>query len=229
MKRAIYYDTETTGVNPANDRIIEIAAYDAMEKKSFTMLVNPGIPISPEATAIHGITDEMVKESPNFAEVGKAFAAFCEGDVVLLAHNNDAFDRYFLENEAKRHALEFPPWPMIDTLKWARKYRPDLPRHPLQFLRQIYGVAENTAHRALDDVMVLYEIFSVMFDDLPMEKVLELMGTPTKVDFMPFGKYKGKSIKELPADYISWLKKQDILTKSENAPLKQAIEMAFPA
>lgn len=229
-KRGIYYDTETTGVSPANDRIIEIAAYDPVRNLSFNKLVNPGMPIPKEATAIHGITDEMVASAPTYAQVGQEFIDFCEGDVALIAHNNDGFDRYFLENEAKRNGLVNPPWPMIDTLKWARKYRPDLPRHPLQFLRQIYGIKENTAHRALDDVMVLYEIFSVMIDDLSIETVLELLGGQGngKVDVMPFGKHKGKAIKELPEDYVDWLKKQEILTKQENGALKAAIETFFP-
>ncbi len=227
-KRPIYYDTETTGTSPATDRIIEIAAYDPTLQKTFSKLVNPGMPIPEGATAIHGITDAMVAEAPSYAVVGQEFIDFCSGDVVLIAHNNDGFDRYFLENEAKRHGLTMPLWPMVDSLKWARKYRPDLPRHPLQFLRQIYGVKENQAHRALDDVMVLYEIFSIMIDDLPMETVLELINgkTSDKCDVMPFGKHKGKPIKELPRDYVDWLKKQDILTKQENAALKQAIEAA---
>ena len=77
--------------------------------------------------------------------------------------------------KAKRHVLELPNFTMFDTLKWARKYRPDLPRHSLQFLRQVYGVEKNRAHRALDDVMVLYEVFKLMVDDLPLEEALALM------------------------------------------------------
>lgn len=172
--RPIYYDTETTGVKPDKDRIVEIAAFDPVLNKTFVTLVNPGIPIPQEAAAIHGISDAMVATAPNFAEAGKAFAEFCEGEVVLIAHNNDQFDKHFLIHEGKRNGITLPSWPMIDSLKWARKYRSDLPRHSLQFLRQIYGIAENQAHRALDDVVVLHQIFSVMIDDLPLETVLEL-------------------------------------------------------
>jgi DNA polymerase III subunit epsilon len=173
--RAIYFDTETTGINCAKDRIIEIAAYDPTLNRAFQSFVNPKMPIPKEAIAIHGIRDEMVADAPNFAEAGAAFAAFCEGEVALVAHNNEQFDSLFLKHESERHQLTLPKWPMIDSLKWARKYRPDLPRHSLQFLRQIYGIAENRAHRALDDVITLYQVFTLMIDDLPLETVLKLL------------------------------------------------------
>ena len=94
----------------------------------------------------------MVKEAPLFKEVGPQFIEFCSGDVILIAHNNDAFDKLFLEAEFSRAGLPMPHWIFIDTLKWSRKYRTDLPRHSLQFLREAYGIEANQAHRALDDV-----------------------------------------------------------------------------
>ncbi len=220
----IYYDTETTGTRPEDDRIIEIAAYDSDRKQKFSMLVNPGIPIPKEATNIHGITDEMVSAAPTFKEVGAAFVEFCGEDGVLIAHNNDNFDRHFLTHESSRHGITFPKWEMVDTLKWARKYRPDLPRHSLQFLRQIYGIAENQAHRALEDVVVLHQIFSQMIDDLDIATVLELMKDGPQGDTMPFGKYLGKPLSEIPPDYIKWLAKQGAFDKPENSRLKATFE-----
>ncbi|MCH9627979.1 MAG: 3'-5' exonuclease DinG [Chlamydiales bacterium] len=222
-KRLIYYDTETTGVRPEKDRIIEIAAYDPKQKREFEMLINPGIPIPKEASAIHGISDEMVASAPSFAEVGALFIAFCEGETVLVAHNNDNFDKHFLVQECQRHALELPAFPMIDTLKWARKYRPDLPRHSLQFLRGIYGIEANNAHRALDDVVVLHQVFSAMIDDLSVETILELL-SKTEADVMPFGKHQGKPLSEVPSSYLSWLKKEGFFEKPENGSLKAALE-----
>ena len=89
---------------------------------------------------------------PPHQEALTAFAEFCSGDVVLIAHNNDAFDKLFLEAEFQRAGLQMPEWIFIDSLKWSRKYRTDLPRHSLQFLREVYGIEANQAHRALDDV-----------------------------------------------------------------------------
>lgn len=228
-KRPIYYDTETTGTRPEVDRIVEIAAYDPVNNCVFDQLVNPGILIPRDATAIHGITDEMVASMPSFAEIGRAFSEFCGDDCVLIAHNNDQFDRLFLVKEAERHNLKMPNWPMVDTLKWARKYRSDLPRHSLQFLRQIYGVAENQAHRALDDVMVLHQIFSVMIDDLSLETVLSLMEEHNQINnpyptVMPFGKHQGKPLAEVPSTYVVWLKTQGAFDKPDNEKLKKAFE-----
>ncbi|NGX55406.1 MAG: DNA polymerase III PolC-type [Chlamydiae bacterium] len=179
-KRPIYYDTETTGLHSKSDHIIELAAYDPVNNRSFSKLINPGVPIPAAASAIHKITDQMVADAASFAEVGREFIDFCDGEIVLIAHNNDGFDRHFLVAEGERAGITWPAWPMVDSLKWARKYRPDLPRHSLQFLRKIYGVAENNAHRALDDVVVLHQVFSAMIDDLSMEKVLELLDAPNR-------------------------------------------------
>lgn len=223
-KRLIYYDTETTGTRADQDRIVEIAAYDPEKECTFEKLINPGVSIPSEASAIHGITDEMVSSAPSFAEVGAEFIAFCEGEVVLCAHNNDNFDRHFLIHEYKRHALELPSFPMVDSLKWARKYRSDLPRHNLQFLRQIYGIEENNAHRALDDVIVLFQVFSAMIDDLSVETVLELLQNNEEGDVMPFGKHQGKRLSEVPPSYLQWLKKEGVFDKPENASLKAAFE-----
>jgi len=63
-KRPIYYDTETTGIRPDKDRIIEIAAFDPKENKTFHSLIHPGCPIPKEASAIHHIYDETVKDAP---------------------------------------------------------------------------------------------------------------------------------------------------------------------
>lgn len=223
-KRLIYYDTETTGTRPEKDRIIEIAAYDPERNLSFEQLINPGVPIPKEASQIHGITDEMVKEAPSFAQIGKAFFQFCEGEVALVAHNNDQFDSLFLIEESKRHSLNFPAFSMIDSLKWARKYRSDLPRHSLQFLRQIYGIEENNAHRALNDVIVLHQVFSALIDDLSAEIILDLLGTSTQCEVMPFGKHQGKPLNEIPKSYFAWLKGEGAFEKPENAGLKSALE-----
>lgn len=222
--RPIFYDTETTGISPEKDKIIELAAYDPQQDKTFCHLINPQIPIPSEATKIHNITDEMVQTAPLFSEIGQAFSEFCEGDIVLIAHNNDAFDLPFLKYEYQKAQLSFPRWTFLDSLKWARKYRPDLPKHSLQYLRQIYGIAPNQAHRALDDVKILAEVFFLMIDDLSLKAVLQLLNQETKMLRMPFGKHQGKPLEQVPADYVNWLQKNGALDKAENEPLKKAFE-----
>lgn len=222
--RPIFYDTETTGIKAESDRIVEIAAYDPYNDCSLEELVNPGIPIPPEASKVHHITDDMVKDAPTFKEIGQKFIDFCSGDVILIAHNNDAFDVHFLRHEFKRHDLEMPEWRFFDTLKWARRYRPDLPRHALQFLREIYGIEANNAHRALDDVIVLHKVFEFMSDDLDIEQTYSLLSAPRDIKVMPFGKYQGKPLEEIPEDYVKWLAKSEAFDKPENKSLKESFE-----
>lgn len=219
--RPIYYDTETTGIKTDKDRIVELAAYDPVLDRSFEMLINPGCPIPAEASAVHHISDEMVAESPTFDIVAAEFIKFCEGDVVLIAHNNDNFDLPIMRSEFKRHQVEMPEWKFLDSLKWARRYRADLPRHTLQFLREIYGISANNAHRALDDVKVLYQMFSYMIDDLPIDDVMLLINKPIDILHMPFGKYQGKPLQEVPADYLKWLIGSGAFEKPENQELKR--------
>jgi DNA polymerase III subunit epsilon len=221
--RPIFYDLETTGVRPEEDRIVEIAAYDLYRDKRFAMLVNPKRKIPLEASKIHNITDEMVENSPPFSTVALEFIEFCEGSSVLIAHNNDAFDQLFLAAEYKREEISLPKFSYIDSLKWARKYRPDLPRHSLQFLREVYGIEKNQAHRALDDVETLAKVFMFMVDDLPMETVMDLMSGKAKpLTTMPFGKYQGRSLQDVPKDYITWLNKNGVFEKPSNKELKEA-------
>jgi len=223
--RPIYYDTETTGIRNDKDRIIELAAFDPIENRTFCQFINPGFPIPPEATAIHHITDEMIANASSFKDVAESFIAFCPpSETVLIAHNNDAFDKLFLQQEFKRSGLEFPQFRFIDTLKWARKYRADLPRHTLQSLREVYGLPANQAHRALDDVTVLHQVFSAMIDDLSIEKVLELLARPQILSRMPFGKHQGKLLADVPKDYVAWLASSGAFDKAENQELKENFE-----
>lgn len=222
--RPIYYDTETTGVAHERDRVIELAAYDPVNNKTFSQLLNPGMLIPKEASAIHGITDEMVANSPPFKDIAESFIEFCSGDAVLIAHNNDAFDIHFLRACFTNAQMTMPEWKFIDSLKWSRRYRPDLPRHGLQVLREHFGIAANQAHRALDDVLVLEKVFTRMIDDLPMQTVYDLMSRSSKLTHMPFGKYQGKKLAEVPSDYVTWLSKSGAFDKEENLPLKQEME-----
>lgn len=221
--RAIFYDTETTGTRSEKDFIIELAAYDPTLDRSFEQLINPGCLIPAETTAIHHITNEMVAQAPSFAEISDAFIKFCEGDVILIAHNNDTFDYLFLKAEFNRCGRQMPDWKFLDSLKWARRYRKDLPRHTLQFLREIYGIAVNNAHRALDDVIVLHQVFSRMTDDLNIEDVYALLNIPRELQHMPFGKHQGMPLKNLPRSYVTWLQGTGAFEKPDNAELKLSL------
>lgn len=218
--RPIFYDTETTGLNSKTHRVIELAAYDPEQDKTFETFLHPGFPIPADVTAIHGISDEMVKDAPSFSDIAHDFVKFCEGDTVLIAHNNDTFDVHFLRGEFEKSGLPVPQWKFLDSLKWARRYRPDLPKHTLQSLREVYGIPENRAHRALDDVKVLHALFMHLTDDLTIDQVFELLNKPRAIQHMPFGKYQGYLLKDIPKSYITWLSTSGAFEKGENQELK---------
>ena len=185
--RPVFFDLETTGTRPDVDRIVEIAAFDPTSNRTFQQLVHPGIPIPKDASAIHKITDDMVAQAPRFAVAGAEFIKFCSGNVYLIAHNGEQFDVPFLRAECKRSGLVLPQgWGLIDTLKWARKYRRDLPRHSLQYLREHFGIPMNQAHRALDDVLVLHRVFSILTDDLTIEEVAKRADAMKEVAGRPY-------------------------------------------
>jgi len=104
-----FFDLETTGTNIANDRIIEIAVIKAMPNGEVVRkvdLVNPGMPIPPSSSAIHGIYDEDVKDKPTFKELAKDYARFLEG-ADLAGFNILKFDVPMLVEEFLRADVEF--------------------------------------------------------------------------------------------------------------------------
>jgi len=222
--RPIFYDTETTGINFDRDYVIEIAAFDSERNKTYESLIKPPISIPKEATAIHNITDEMVANAHSFSEVCQEFLQFCEGEVILIAHNNDSFDLHFLRSEFRRCDKQMPSWRFFDTLKWARRYRTDLPRHSLQFLREIYGFPQNNAHRALDDVIILHKVFCAMVDDLTIEEAYQLLHKPRLLKTMPFGKHQGIPFESIPKHYFDWLQKSGAFEKPDNKELQTTLE-----
>ena len=97
----IFYDLETTGLNPYHSRIIEIGAvkYENGNKSTFSELVNPEVKLSHFTINYTGITNEMVQDKDTIDIVIKKFINFCGNDCpYLVAPNNDGFDRLFLES-----------------------------------------------------------------------------------------------------------------------------------
>jgi len=164
----VAFDFETTGLSPANDRVVEIGAvrfslsetdgrWQAQVLESYSSLVNPGRPIPGQASAIHGIYDLDVSSAPRFAEASRDFFPFLE-NAVLLAHNA-SFDSGFLSAEAERNGLACPSNPIYDTIPLARSARPRLPSYALGKLAASFGIRQSAAHRGEDDARVCMEIF----------------------------------------------------------------------
>ena len=109
LKRPIvFFDLETTGVDASKDRIVEVSMIKIMpdgEEICKTRKLNPGMHIPEEATAIHGITDEDVKDCPTFAQVAKSLAQFLQG-CDFGGFNSNRFDLPLLVEEFMRAGVE---------------------------------------------------------------------------------------------------------------------------
>lgn len=156
------FDTETTGLDPKPNRVIEIGAlrFDARGIIArFNVLINPGMPMPAEASRINGITDAMLAGQPPVAEVLPDFLRFA-GNSVLIAHNAP-FDISFIDEELSRLGKPSLKNRVVDTRILARDVFPGLPKYSLQDLALRFGITAVDAHRAEDDARVCMELFLV--------------------------------------------------------------------
>ena len=146
----VVFDLETTGLFPRKDRILEIAAVkmnpDGTEER-LEHLVNPGIPIPPETTAIHGVDDAMVKGCPTFAELAEEVYAFFEGCDVA-GFNSDRYDIPCLEAEFLRVGRNLSA-AIVNRVDVQRIYHRMEPRDLSTAVRYYCGRAHEGAHGPL--------------------------------------------------------------------------------
>ena len=213
----IYLDLETTGLEK-NDRICALAciAFDGEIMQQHTQQIRPPKKIRPEASAVHHITNEMIKEAPVFSksDVVAWLQVQNQSENILIGHNIN-FDLGMLEKESF-------VWQggIIDTLKCTKHLIQEIDRFALQYLRyelQLYKseseIAEKMgirlqAHTALSDafhVMLLHRYLNDMADD---EQLQELTLERALVKKFNFGKYSGRYIEEIARHdqgYLEWM------------------------
>ncbi|NOU35677.1 MAG: 3'-5' exonuclease [Kiritimatiellaceae bacterium] len=169
-------DTETTGFSPKNDRLIEIGAVRFRGNGEIlavtNWMINPGMPIRPQATEVNGITDAMVAGAPPFSAVCPEFVSFCDGSV-LLAHNA-TFDVGFLRAGFARAGVSAPELPILDTLPLFRVWFPQAKSFALEPLAQYLGLQNEMWHRAGADSFHLIDIFKIGVTARPELKFQEL-------------------------------------------------------
>jgi DNA polymerase-3 subunit epsilon len=164
MLREIVLDTETTGTSHANgDRVIEIGCVELLNHiptgKSYHVYINPECPVSPGAFAVHGLSDEFLRDKPVFAAIADEFAEFVR-DARLVIHNA-AFDIGFLNAEFARTGHKpFNLPDVVDTLSMARRKHPGAANN-LDALCSRYGIdnSRRTKHGALLDAEILAEVY----------------------------------------------------------------------
>lgn len=228
----IFFDLETTGVDPAKDRIIEISLVKLMPdgtREVKTRRLNPGIPIPPQATAIHKITNEDVKDCPTFKEVARSLAAYIEG-ADLAGYNSNKFDIPVLAEEFLRAGvdIDLKKRKAIDVQNIFHK----MEQRTLVAAYKFYcGKDHSAAHSAEADTIATLEVLEAqleMYADALENDVAALAEYSTmnsfvdyagrivynekKVEVFGFGKHKGRPVADVfreEPSYYSWIMNGD--------------------
>ena len=231
-KPICFFDLETTGTNPGKDRIVEIAVLKLdinNQKKEMVWRVNPECPIPDEASSVHGITDEMVKDQPIFKQISKEIYNFMEG-CDLGGYNIDKFDLPLLVEEFIRSGIDVSSFVKVKTVDVQTIFFKKEPRDLSSALKFYCNKDHGNAHTALDDTIATYEVLLSQLDKYDdLEPSVDFLSTLTRrnknIDFagriieddngdaiFNFGKHKGKKVKEVltkEKGYYSWMMNSD--------------------
>ena len=231
-KPICFFDLETTGTNPGKDKIVEIAVLKIdtnNQKKEMVWRVNPECPIPDEASSVHGITDEMVKDQPIFKQISKEIYNFIEG-CDLGGYNIDKFDLPLLVEEFIRSGIDVSSFVKVKTVDVQTIFFKKEPRDLSSALKFYCNKDHGNAHTALDDTIATYEVLLSQLDKYDdLEPSVDFLSTLTRrnknIDFagriieddngdaiFNFGKHKGKKVKEVLSKekgYYSWMMNSD--------------------
>ncbi|MBJ8007369.1 MULTISPECIES: 3'-5' exonuclease [Bacillus cereus group] len=155
----VVIDFETTGFNPYNDKIIQVAAVKYRNHElvdQFVSYVNPERPIPSRITSLTGITNYRVSDAPTIEEVLPLFLAFLHTNVIV-AHNA-SFDMRFLKSNVNMLELPEPKNKVIDTVFLAKKYMKHAPNHKLETLKRMLGI-RLSSHNAFDDCITCAAVY----------------------------------------------------------------------
>lgn len=167
--RLVVLDTETTGLDPETNRVIEIGAVEVINRKitgkTYHEYINPEQEVPPESSAIHGLTNEFLQNKPLFAEVASSFLDFIKGSTVVI--HNAQFDVSFLNKELsllpEKCTISQVAYSVFDTLDLAKKKHPGK-HNNLDALCKRYKI-DNTnrmLHGALLDAQLLALVYLAM-------------------------------------------------------------------
>jgi len=162
-----FVDLETTGGNPAFDRITEIGIVRVQNgelAEEWSSLVNPECPISPYIEAFTGISSEMVADAPLFGALAATVFEKLQG-AVFIAHNA-RFDHSFLRSEFRRAGVAYSA-DALCTVKLSRRLFPEHARHNLDAVIERHGLSCSARHRALGDARVLYDLWQKLRREIP--------------------------------------------------------------
>lgn len=228
-KPIVFFDIESTGLNILTDRIVEISilkVYPDQHEEVTTYRVNPTIPISEEAQAIHGISNDDVKDKPSFAQIAHNIAKIFEG-ADIGGFNSNKFDIPMLAEELLRAGIniDFHRRVFVDVQNIFHK----MEKRDLSAAYKFYCNKDLTnAHSADADTMATYEILQAQLDRYSdslkndvnalaefstMRKTADYMGRivfdENDKEIFNFGKHKGKRVEDvfnkIDPNYYAWM------------------------
>lgn len=243
----VIFDLETTGMNINRDRIVEISLLKVLpdgNEELRTYRVNPGMPIPPEVTEIHGITDEDVKDKPSFKEIAPELNAFLK-ECDFGGFNSNKFDFPLLVEEFYRADLEFD----VEKRKFIdaqRIYHFKEPRN-LKAAYRFYCDRElENAHSAEADTLATWAVLKAQlerYEDIPqdIEGLHRMSGQNNLVDLagrfiyandgevlFNFGKHKGRKVKDIlkaEPNYYNWMMDGDFSMQTKNVLTRIRLSM----
>lgn len=250
LKRPIiFFDLETTGLDIAKDRIVELC-YIRVEpngnEEARSMRINPEMHIPEVASSVHGITDDDVKDCPTFADVASQLATTFEG-CDLAGFNSNRFDLPLLAEEFMKAGvnIDLSHVQAIDVQNIYHK----LEKRTLAAAYKFYcGRDLENAHSALADTQATYEVLQAQLDHYPndlqndVDFLAEFSRMNRNIDFagrfvydesgkelINFGKYKGKAIKDVLSrdpGYYSWIMQGDFTLNTKQVLTKLRLKYA---
>lgn len=234
----IFFDLETTGVNITKDRIVEISyikVFPNGQEQEKTIRVNPDMPIPPEATAIHHITDEDVKDKPLFKDIAKDLSHVFEG-CDIAGFNSNRFDIPLLMEEFLRAGVNFDiskrKFIDIQTIFHKMEQRTLVAAYKFYCNKDL-----NDAHSASADTRATYEVLKAQLDRYSslendvdylskfssQNRNVDLAGrivlNDQNVEVFNFGKYKGQPVEEVlrrDIGYFGWMMQGDFPQNTKN-------------
>ena len=199
----IFFDLETTGINVAKDRIVEIGyikVYPNGKEESNTLLINPTIPMPEEAQSIHGISDEDVKDKPTFKEIAKQLVKDFEG-CDLGGFNSNKFDIPLLVEEFLRADIDFDVKKrnFIDVQVIFHK----MEKRTLGAAYKFYcGETIKNAHSALADTKATYEVLKAQIERYESDDYIDNKGEAHKVNWTEVASLADFSSQNKNVDFV---------------------------
>ncbi len=217
----VFVDLETTGANPAFDRVIEVGIVkvsDGQIEYEWSTLVDPGESIPSLIQGFTGISNEMVRGAPRFADLADEVFARLEGSL-FVAHNV-RFDYGFLKNEFKRLGREFQPR-VLCTVKLSRALYPEHHRHGLDAVIARHGLSCAARHRALGDARVLWDFVQLAYAEKSPEAIQAALKKAMKTPSLPSGLERSAldMVPEAPGVYLFYGDSPRVSGNADELPL----------